>query len=138
MKKLIFIFVAVFALCSCSKDDDFDNGVEQNTPCVAEYFFNSYYNDPIPDYKIKSLEIKDYKWAISKNGEIMKVDASLITVDWYNESGYELQRNVSKITNELQNIDSPDYIKCTFNDNPSLQIVCMHQKTRGRYNKYIK
>ena len=105
---------------------------------LLSIFFNSYYNDPIPDYKIKSLEIKDYKWPISKNGEITKVDASLITVDWYNESGYELQRNVSKITNELQNIDSPDYIKCTFNDNPSLQIVCMHQKTRGRYNKYIK
>ena len=25
MKKLIFIFVAIFALCSCSKDEEFDN-----------------------------------------------------------------------------------------------------------------
>ena len=32
MKKLIFIFVAVFALCSCSKDDSLDvSGIPSGT-----------------------------------------------------------------------------------------------------------
>lgn len=139
MKKILILFVAVFTLCSCSKDDDFDNGVDQNTPCAAEYFFNSYYNGPIPDYKIKSLEIKDYQWPTqSESGKIVKVDGSLITIHWYNETGYELSRNVYKIGNDLKNIGSPDYVKTPSIIDPCLQIVCMHQKTRGRYNRYIK
>ena len=139
MKKLIFIFVAIFALCSCSKDEEIDNFVNQNTMCLAECYFDSYYDNPIPSYKIQSLTIdNNYTWPYSNGTEVKRVDATLITINYYNENNKSTLWDSQRIYDNLRNIKSPDYLTCHYNDNPSIQIVCMHGKTRNKYNKYRK
>lgn len=133
MKKFLILFIAVFALCSCSKDDDFLES-ENSSPCLIDYFMNHYYTEYYYNGKcildkrdIKNFEIRKY--------ESNKSYCVLLTIDYYehNNNGY-ISSILNTLDNQLYNeFNSEDRF---YTPEAAIQILCNHPQCLSKYYKY--
>lgn len=137
MKK--FICNLIFGIClisfvGCSKDDEFNGIIDDNSSCYIDYFMNKYYdeyyynNDVILDKRdVKNFEIRKFE----KDNK----HCILLTINYYekNNHGY-----ISSILNTLdtQIINEFNSDDIFYTPGNCIQILCKHSHCLDKYKKY--
>lgn len=137
MKK--FIYCLIFSICfinftSCSKDDEFNNFIDDNSPCYIDYFMNKYYIE----YRFNGnviLDKRDIKKFDIHSTKIQGNNYVVLNIDYYEKNNYGYISSIlNTLNDQIRNEFKSDDI---FNtpDN-SISIICKHSHCLNKYKKY--